>query len=139
VTTEDDFQAMLDLDPSDHTTRGVLGDWLCEQGDARGEGYTALAALRLYPADDRIEIADGWTKVVNFPWGWRCETYTMFPRACLPDAWVVAVRMTGAKWVYLYPTRREADDAAALAFALLPYLRRLEPLTPQNNAEAKTP
>lgn len=104
MTTEDDFQRTLDANPNDWQTRLVFADWLEEHGDPRAEGYRAIAAH----ADVRF-----------FPQskfgGWRvCGAY---------------------RWSENFEcaTRREAENAAALAFAQLPTERRAELLI-----EAKT-
>src|SRR4051812_46727360 len=43
VTTEEDFHALLEAHPDDHSTRLILADFLDDRGDPRGPGYRALA------------------------------------------------------------------------------------------------
>ena len=122
VTTEDDFQAALDAQPGDWQTRLVFADWLDERGDPRADGYRALAVRRWQAY--RPGIADYWT----------VGTYSAGKQdvSDLPDDWFThvcprkrRVRATKGMWISL-PSRREAEDAAALAFANLPADRRRE-------------
>jgi uncharacterized protein (TIGR02996 family) len=98
VTTEDDFQAALDAHPKDWQTRLVFADWLDERGDPRAEGYRALGTLSLCP--------DYCAQALKKPWSW-IEL----------DA--------GKPYTATYPTRRKADDDAALTFVrLAPHTKR---------------
>ncbi len=125
MTTEDDFQNALDACPEDWQTRLVFADWLQERGDVRAEGYRALgtkrhAALKINGSmwswwkgtqrGLRDEIDHGWWKLLNLP---------------LRD---------GASFHKVANTRREAEDAAALAFAKLPAERRAELLATTSTA-----
>lgn len=126
MTTEDDFQAALDAKPRDATTRLVFADWLDERGDPRAEGYRALGV--------RIRsLRTGDPTLLGNPDRWR---WNFLPAdwAALMDPPATAFRkeedrpdaiatITVAEWL---TTRRAADDAAALAFALLPADRRAE-------------
>jgi uncharacterized protein (TIGR02996 family) len=135
VTTEDDFQAMLDANPDDHATRLIFADWLEERGDPRAEGYRALGRNRfrpVVPVFDQFWSLPGWqtaaqpllrmnTIVVDF--------------GTLPDDWLRAVpkltdQEAGPQW-RTRKSRREAEDAAALAFASLPAKRRAKLLAAQ--------
>jgi uncharacterized protein (TIGR02996 family) len=127
VTTEDDFNAALDANPEDWQTRLVYADWLQERSDARAEGYRALGVLRKRP--ERVknsgqrflgtESAPGYGPGRN-----KKYLHAQFP----PDWWALfeARRSWGsAGWQY-FRCRRDAEDAAALAFAELPPDRRAE-------------
>jgi uncharacterized protein (TIGR02996 family) len=130
MTTEDDFQAMLDANPEDHTTRLIFADRLDERGDPRGPGYRALGERRISPchlgsaifdAAEREEL--GAPAAQGF---WWCDAdEPKFAPHHLPFAWFMAVH-GGLRSANNYPTRREAEDAAALAFAQLPADRRAE-------------
>ncbi len=111
MTTEEDFQAMLDLNPEDHQTRLIFADWLQDRDDPRAEGYRALGMKRLFP--------HWWHVAENWQWS---DTVTGQPYGShLPEAWYSRLCPPA-----FYPTRREADDRAALAFAKLPVARRNE-------------
>lgn len=105
MTTEEDFQAALDANPDDWQTRGVFADWLQERDDVRAEGYRALGVCRVVPVHTRV---DGWYLTgLDYPnRGWLSQGYDSSR------------------------SRRAAEDAAALAFAKLPELRRYELLNP---------
>lgn len=49
MTTEAEFQAMLDANPSDGHTRMVFADWLQERDDPRAEGYRWMGMNGVYP------------------------------------------------------------------------------------------
>lgn len=120
MTTEDDFQRMLDAHPDDHQTRLVFADWLEERGDERAEGYRALGLLRHHTGGSNA-----------FPCWWTHEkngTANDQTQAQLPRDWFDRLRdaLTGGNWWRDYPSRRAGDDAAALAFACLPAERRAE-------------
>lgn len=121
MTTEDDFQRQLDAHPDDWQARLVYADWLEERGDPRAEGYRALGVLRRVP---------DYTRAPFCPWCWRNTPIFKKPgRGSLAGL--------GAKWhtytceqigqsCTVFDSRREAEDAAALAFAKLPVSRRAE-------------
>lgn len=120
MTTEDDFQRQLDEHPEDYQTRVVLADWLEEHGDPRAEWYRALGA--------KTRIPD----VLGSFWYYHNaenaspDTYM----ACtLAVDWFEATAPGRINWTPGYASRREAEDAAALAFAKLPTERRAELLT----------
>lgn len=130
MTTEDDFQKLLDACPDDHHTRGVFGDWLCDRGDPRGEGYIALARCGLRPYIAGTDNEDCW---------WHDATDTSGKSSnSMPHDWYAALMADGTPDAdHLWPrqdfkmVRRAAEDAAALAFARLPEARRRELLTPE--------
>jgi uncharacterized protein (TIGR02996 family) len=130
VTSEDDFQKALDANPTDWQTRLVFADWLQEQGDARADGYRALAAGRFVLSDrytgtppryvplqtSRIFRDDGSSSTgrdYTLPVDWF---------ECLPPP-ADDERPSNSIG---FATRRKAEDAAALAFAKLPPERRSE-------------
>lgn len=139
MTTEDDFQAQLDADPEDWQTRLVFADWLEERGDLRAEGYRALGHLRVRPAGSGAarqlwylpgyasrRAVDRWGQTASAPDD--VHRFEDAKRAQLPDDWLAAMPLDGdpdARW-RLRATRREAEDAAARAFAQLPAARRVQ-------------
>lgn len=123
MTTEDDFQNHLDAHPDDHLTRLVFADFLQDRDDPRAEGYRAMGCVRRRP------------QLENFTYRWYDDD--SYPPDCtdpasnIPKKWFDA--MSGGEtypdganffWVRIWPTRRAAEDAAALAFAKLPEDRR---------------
>jgi uncharacterized protein (TIGR02996 family) len=135
MTTEDDFQAALDRQPDDWQTRLVFADWLQEHNDPRADGYRALGILNRYVTVYAESYQD-------YPW----FCYSHLPRIdgpSLPDDWfdlltggiqTVAGVPTSPKDLFSsewldWPSRREAEDAAAEAFTKLPAARRAELLT----------
>lgn len=133
MTTEDDFQAALDANPADHVTRLVFADWLQERGDPRAEGYRALGMLWKKPQRGvrRNELwGYTWVDVVSY------SRYVDIARV-LPEDWfrdAFSTQVSDDK-----NTRREAEDAAALAFAKLPAGRRGELLTPPSQRDTGEP
>jgi uncharacterized protein (TIGR02996 family) len=116
VTTEDDFQRALDARPDDWQTRLVFADWLEERDDPRAEGYRAMGLIGIRPTGDR----GGWS------WA-QVGPPTPSPHH-LPNDWFYALHNTGGAGLYpaTCPTRRAAEDAAALAFATLPPILKAE-------------
>jgi uncharacterized protein (TIGR02996 family) len=126
MTTEDDFQSALDADPTDWQTRLVFADWLEERGDPRGPGYRALALRRWrsyqphrggywtvgnYRANTRDDVSD-------LPDDWFLHVWNATPRSSRTQAAM-------GRWIAV-DTRREAEDAAARAFAKLATERQNE-------------
>ena len=130
MTTEDDFQAMLDADPNDHATRLIFADWLDDRGDPRGPGYRAMGRngfRPVVPAFDRYWSLPGWQTAARPLVGLNAKPVTF---GTLPHDWLDAIprrpdQEAGVQW-RTRPTRREAEDAAALAFAELPAGRRAQ-------------
>lgn len=128
MTREDDFHIALDNDPDDWQTRMVFADWLQDRGDARADGYRALA-LRHLP--DRTSDH---ARVLMWHWWRRGDDGSSYPseRVSLPADWYD--RFPAGKYLSTvtsperrdFPTRREAEDEAARAFAQLPPERRAE-------------
>lgn len=116
LDTEDVLQAMLDRDPSDYQTRLVLADLLDERNDPRAAGYRALGRLKKRPAQG--SWSDG-----RELWWWAYLPTRKSPEH-LPLAWFRRVRGFGSHKMfkplatYQTPanTRREVEDAAALAY-----------------------
>lgn len=121
---EDAWQSYLDAYPDDHAMRTRLGLWLSDQGDVRGDGYRALAKGRRAPL--MLDRYDG----TPHHWYVNDDMVGGNPNSLPPD-WFNA--LPGAKDRYVFwPAethaiqRRAAEDAAALAFHLLPADRQRE-------------
>ena len=120
VTTEDEFHAKLIERPDDWQTRLVLADWLAERGDPRADGYRVLGRHRMHA------FGNIWYNAGTAKWT-RLESV-----GSAADLW--------GDWYFLlaghhkwsrngtrqFRDRREAEDAAALAFLRLPPERRAE-------------
>jgi uncharacterized protein (TIGR02996 family) len=117
MTTEDDFQAALDANPTDWQTRLVFADWLDEQGDPRGPGYRALGMMRNVP-DHFPDSGPAWT--------WWKGALGLCRRDYLSADWweLLAGGEKDSEMTREYLTRRAAEDAAARAFAKLSPARR---------------
>jgi uncharacterized protein (TIGR02996 family) len=134
MTTEDDFQRALDAHPDDWQTRLVFADWLQDQRDPRADGMRALGTLALWPFE--YGLSDRCSKVEL--WGYhngeghhqpaRAPREPVPARHALPPDWLALLNRGDAKevWCRALYSRREAEDAAALAFAGLPAERRAE-------------
>lgn len=127
VTTEDDFQCALDANPDDWQTRLVFADWLDEKGDARGPGYRALGQIKLRPALGHVW--DGATSrfSIDTVYSWYGVETGRPAGGTLKMIWFsriegAPVRVEGCSKLEKrgWSTRREAEDAAALAFSLVP-------------------
>lgn len=135
MTTEDEFQALLDANPQDYHTRLVFADWLQERSDPRAEGYRALGRLELVP--DRYGNYDNLREDRGYPdrcyWGRRENSnYDWWVRQGSPtvpclliERWFKELKKvkgydTLEKWWVYYKNRRDAENAAALAFGRLP-------------------
>jgi uncharacterized protein (TIGR02996 family) len=117
MTTEDAFQSTLDAEPWSGLARRVFADWLEEQGDARAAGMRALGELGLYP-----DMGYPFPWVFTYSDRWTPTSHS--DRSVIPQSWYEA-GVRGAMRAYR-TTRREADDAAALAFARLSAAVRAE-------------
>lgn len=128
MPTEDDFQKQLDANPADHAARLAFADWLAAQGDPRAVGYRALGVLQRYPLQGRDAYAGEW-------W-WHCAlSGRLFFHHDLLPRWFTSLP-AGPGDEHLWPapdadmskpkSRRECEDAAALAFAALPEEHRAE-------------
>src|SRR5262249_24068427 len=124
MTTEDDFQRALDANPADWQTRLVFADWLQERCDARAEGMRALGELRFHPLIEERRARRG--QAAYLLMGLSTGREGVY----LPDDW----QELGGGW-HWYPSRREAEDAAALGFSQLPAKRRAELLAARPGAE----
>ena len=122
MTTEDDFQRAIDARPGDWQTRLVFADWLQDRGDSRAAGYRAIAVQERRPLSS--------THLKRDTCWWHCasgdpldRTHNVIPGdwfALLPAAegsrlfWPLLTQTGGIK------SRRECEDALALAFSRLP-------------------
>jgi uncharacterized protein (TIGR02996 family) len=130
MTSEDDFQRALDADPDDHHTRLVFADWLQDHDDPRAEGYRALGLRRHRPYHRRDNL-DGYQ--FNFLYG-RDDNLShgndaLHGPSKLPRRWFESAKGAAPshwEWWAEFVTRREAEDAVALAFAKLPADYRAE-------------
>jgi uncharacterized protein (TIGR02996 family) len=144
MTTEDDFQDTLDADPSADQLRLVFADWLQDHGDPRAEGYRALGRRSKRPRPDSQQGDAGRRFFTWFDRQWQHDG-TFHPNS-LPTDWFKLLEEGGqfsdfgdlitaespdifGHWRD-YESRRDAEDAAALAFAKLPAERRGELLNP---------
>jgi hypothetical protein len=143
VTNVELLHRELDATPSDQTLRGALADALLEDGDDRGFGYAALAALGKWPvayyADTLRRPADflghlftnGEGRVDkmysddNDPHPWL-DGYTPRLHMVLPQVWYSKVGETDKgilyendKWLGFDHTRRQVEDRVAAAFLRL--------------------
>ena len=122
----------LDEHPNDHTARMALADCLRETGSALADGYAALAFMGR-DVTLRRRWASSW---------WRCEGVPpasspngrSLPEGCvgtedqLPEDWWTMLNWT-FRQAFNHNTRRQAEDAAALAFTRLPLERQRELLS----------
>lgn len=133
MTTEDDFQSALDANPSDWQTRVVFADFLADRGDPRAEGYRALGALRkrAFVCGFDNPPSQRWPASAWFGRNLRGDEETFD----LPQDWYDAVEGLGDHKGYKPRygrdeaprfSRRQVEDAAALAFGVLPAARRAE-------------
>lgn len=127
------FQDHLDKYPDDHNHRMVFADWLQERGDPRAEGYRAMGQLRKNAVQSRYSPTTTWL------WGNKSNSsYAYEPSGALPDVWLKRVGnnhptygndVNNTKnWRY-HTSRRNAEDAAALAFAKIPRYIKTKLLT----------
>jgi uncharacterized protein (TIGR02996 family) len=138
MTTEDDFQAMLDLHPDDHQTRLIFADWLDERGDSRGPGYRALGRLGRWPFYYGSGGRDGRAIRVTSHgcpyWLARQNIFRGNEPHALPEDWFALLVLHAAyfsdgscapAWFKnKTTTRRQCEDAAAEAFTRLPAYRQ---------------
>lgn len=120
MTTESLFQAQLDAHPDDWQTRLVLSDYLQEHGDGRAAGYRALARQQKYPFESGVTGSTG-----HWVW-WNKSAYDYDSSAFLPGDWFSMGVGPSSHSHARFPSRQSAEDAAALAFALLPPERQAE-------------
>lgn len=104
-------QQHLDAHPDDHAARRLLGEWLTACGDARGEGYVALARFKRVPLHRCIESTFLWRE------DWQGCTAA---NDRLHSDWWCQLR-TNQREV---KTRAGSENAAAKAFLRLPESRR---------------
>lgn len=129
MTTEDDFQKMLDKNPEDDQTRLIFADWLQDRDDPRADGYRALAATSRRPdliASD-FHYWNRYQKRKREDW-----LPSRWYNTQLPSAWfnlldsVVFGLIKTDNFAPLYRatvkplSRRQCEDGAAIAFSKLP-------------------
>lgn len=142
MTTEDDFQKTLDKKPNDWQTRLVFADWLQEQGDKRAEGYRLMGLWQLIARHNKGSGPYGCHEAgVNNSWEWWTDKETYDPQLTTCRIPQDLLRKIRSKYVYStsekgltskdFFTRREADDALAVAFGKLSAPRRAELLAQQ--------
>jgi uncharacterized protein (TIGR02996 family) len=136
VTTEDDFQLVLDKNLDDWQTRLVFADWLQEREDPRAEGYRALGTLRRYPGPPIGYLRNVPRALCFYGSTYGYSSNSNYPNCILPDAWFIELRRTYVRhtsltdhanhmWVWVR-SRRAIEDAAALTFrAAAPELKAL--------------
>ena len=135
-TEEEAFQLKLDEHPDDHSTRLVFADWLQDRGDARAEGYRALARCG-FVLSDRYSGPPIRYIPLQASRIFRLDSTNTGRDYTFPTDWYE--RLPGAKaeesgGFVLFPNRRAAEDAAALAFAALPKERRDQLLAGQRGS-----
>ncbi len=125
MTNEEDFQATLDADPLNFFLRTVFADFLQERGDPRGPGYRVLGDRHKVPS--AYKLPEGIRCAFNYDgdkdWNWWRQGEGTFHIDCLPDEWYdLLTDETPDEYIGFkaYNTRRAAEDAAALAFSLIP-------------------
>jgi uncharacterized protein (TIGR02996 family) len=134
MNEEEAFQKQLDEHPDDFQTRLVFADWLEERGDPRAQGYRALGVLQAH-AGHRRTVRPPKKRLLWFFWNraersniWRSTRTTL--ASGLPSDWFELLPAANSKhptaWRGYTKTRREAEDAAALAFSQLLPERRAE-------------
>jgi uncharacterized protein (TIGR02996 family) len=124
MTTEEDFQRALDANPEDHNTRLVFADWLEERGDPRAAGYRALGTVRKRSIYLNAEsIRNRWI----FGTVTTRDQLKPYGDCMVAEGWFKAIKCGDrtSMWKYFF-TRREAEDATALAFGKMTAGRRSE-------------
>jgi uncharacterized protein (TIGR02996 family) len=125
MTTEEDFQKALDKDIRDWQTRLVFADWLQERNDPRAEGMRSLGVLKIYPKMASNDINASWFCISwkafqlgeNYVWKIPLGWYMELPASYIPS--LRAPYIPSMTMSMIFPSRRQAEDAAAIAFGLL--------------------
>lgn len=119
MTTEDDFQSILDAHPNDHVTRMVFADWLEEHEDARAIAYRVLGHFRRFPSRSQAnrDTVATWSWYLFDP-EWRNGPHVYGNG--LPPTWSKAI---GNRHVHM--TRLGSDEEAVMAFLTLDPSQRL--------------
>ncbi len=101
-----DFEAMLDADPTDQTTRLIYSDWLLEHGD------TVYAnGLRWIAENERNP-----RRLDHWYWYWLGGNWKDFPQG-VPSSFWREVGGTYRMHNGIYPTRQAAERDLANALA----------------------
>lgn len=117
MITEADFQAALDADPGDSLCRLAFADWLEEQGDPRAAGYRALGESKRMP--EKAAWRPGtWLWLWLIPGDHRWDHRQP---ATIPTPWKKRIVPQPSRF---FPSRAEAEDAAALAWANMTAVQR---------------
>ena len=109
MTTEKDFQLLLDKHPEDWQTRLTLADFLEEQGDIRAAGYRNLGTLRKFP--DTFDNNYYWCNIRFFVH----ELDNHIPSSIFNVLSPIDCIFKG-KYLADYKNRQAAEDAYALAY-----------------------
>jgi uncharacterized protein (TIGR02996 family) len=122
MDTEDEFQAAMDERPTDNHLRLIFADWLQEREDPRAEGYRVLGSLRLRA--DRYAPNEWTWYIAHRLTQWSGNGYSLL------SSWFLHLEGGVQMWNHKpmkeddiaygqwldWPTRREAEEAAAVAF-----------------------
>lgn len=129
MTTEDDFQRELDANPDNWHMRGLLAEWLSDCNDPRAEGYMAMARLKRRPLQGRNRERDTWwwhNSGADFHNNIPADWFRLLPKPFRNDTFWPMFTTDDSS----VKTRRECEDALALAFRQLPPPRQAELLKP---------
>ncbi len=126
MTTESDFQRMLDRDPSDWQTRLILADFLEGQDNPRAGGYRAMGVLHVQ-TDYYSKEGSTFGKETWCWWVGHLEDVGKFKGYITGDWYALLVNFpTEGPSFKDYHARQSAEDEAALAFLKLPPDRQRE-------------
>ena len=128
MTSEEDFQRMLDKAPDDYATRLVFADWLQDRGDPRAEAYRALGVNRMFFCN-RFSESKKWIPHKPASVFRMIQGCIAGPRQ-VPLDWFVLIEgsVPHTGWV-TFPNRRAAEEAVVRAFLCLSEIRREELLS----------
>jgi len=114
---EDFFNAALDAAPADSAARLLLGDHLHARGDARGGGYRRLGRAAKWPEDyDGEHPWTWWNEAGKAAFAaWPIDQHDLPPAIWQATAAVAPLVDRDGMGYVAFATRREADDAAAVA------------------------
>lgn len=115
MTAEEDFIRRLDEHPDDWVCRLVFADWLEERADRRAMDVRVLGQLRRRPVMVVHAKKWGWS---HSEYGPEWDSYRKKIPSSLPTEWWRVVYHNNPHWQFT--SRQAAEDAAALAFTLLP-------------------
>ena len=114
MTTEEDFQTLLDKDITDYTTRLIFADWLDEIGDKRAAGYRKMGELQLAPF---VYDMNRGLSSNNYLWVW-VRNGKSSTKHYLNYKWYN--KLSNQPFLHDgssdYYSRRQAEDEAAIAY-----------------------